>query len=243
MLEKTLKFLMKVNDIYTFMTFGIGSLIVSLIVFLLDCNDHTLLKWIIIMLLVLIIILLIIIIHTKKESDKLEKFKYKPAASDTHRYSIILIDDDHKIRTKYTSLFSRTYNISIINKIDSALYLYGFDVIIFDVVNTVTFNKDSCLDIIKILKEKKPYKYIIAISTENDKLKECKSLVNTIICKSDAGFEDKLKEEINKAFSTLDNPSEHWKKISEGLYFKKDEEKFLKRDYINTLKNYSHFTC
>ena len=88
-----------------------------------------------------------------QKQEELEYFKSKPE-SDYSRYSIILIDDDHKIRTKYTSLFSRIYNISIINKIDSALYLYGFDIIIFDVVNTVTFNKDSCLDIIKILKEK-----------------------------------------------------------------------------------------
>ena len=175
-----------------------------------------------------------------QKQEELEYFKSKPE-SDYSRYSIILIDDDHKIRTKYTSLFSRIYNISIINRIDSVLYLYGFDIIIFDVVNTVTFNKDSCLDIIKILKEKQPYKYIIAISTEYDKLKECESLVNATICKSDKSFEDRLKEEIDKAFTTLDNPSKHWEEISKGQYCYKEKEVYYKRNYINTLKNYSHF--
>lgn len=176
--------------------------------------------------------------NKKSGQDNLDRIKCK--SLDNKRYSILLIDDDYKLRTRYYGLLSSMYEIKVIDKIDSVLYLHGFDIIIFDVVKTVTFNKDSCLDVIKILKETKPYKYVIAISTDKYKLDECKPWSDSVILK-DNSFDKKLNEQISNAFNDLDTPKRYWDNIKKNEYFKKEKEDFYKSDYINTLKHNPHF--
>ena len=235
-----------VRDITKIVVGGFFTVLSSSAIFLWDKikenTEYT--CWAFIILLAIILILSCLLLFQDRKNDNIEDLKdFKSKSVDNKRYNIILIDDDNKIRTKFKKSLSSIYNICIIDKIDSELYLHGFDIIIFDVVNTVTFNDESCLDIIKILRNNKPYKYIIAISTESSKLNICKQWVNSTICKSDADFENKLKEEIENASSLLDKPDEYWKKISSNSnYFKKEKEVYYKTDYINTLKHYPHFS-
>ena len=174
-----------------------------------------------------------------KYCEDLEKFKCK--SLDTKRYSIVLIDDDYKLRTRYHVLFSSMYEIHVIDKIDCAFYVYGFDIIIFDVVKTVTFNKESCLDLIKRLKDIKPYKYVIAISSDKDKLDECKPWSDAVILKDD-NFQKKLKEQVDNAFKILDVPKDYWDRVLKSEYLRKEKESFYKSDYINTIMHNPHFT-
>lgn len=188
------------------------------------------------------ILVIVFLIYNKKnynQNENLDKFKCK--SLDTKRYNIVLIDDDHKLRTRYHGLFSPMYEIHVIDKIDCAFYVYGFDIIIFDVVKTVTFNKESCLDLIKRLKDIKPYKYVIAISTDNEKLDECKPWSDAVILK-DSNFDKKLKEQIDNAFAILDTPKNYWNNILKSEYFKREKESFYKSDYINTIIHNPHFT-
>ena len=174
-----------------------------------------------------------------KYCEDLDKFKCK--SLDTKRYSIVLIDDDYRLRTRYHGLFSSMYEIHVIDKIDCVFYVYGFDIIIFDVVKTATFNKESCLDLIKRLKDIKPYKYVIAISSDKEKLDECKPWSDAIILK-DNDFQKKLKEQIDNAFKILDVPKDYWGRVLKSEYFKKEKESFYKSDYINTIMHNPHFT-
>lgn len=205
-----------------------------------DC-DH--IQWIFAFLLWGTISFLVISWNNRRDSIKninLDHFKCE--SNDSKRYSIVLIDDDHRLRTRYKGLFNYEYDIVVIEQIDSIRYLYGFDIVIFDVVKTVKFNKESSLDMIKMLKKEKPYKYVIAISTDNNKLKDCESWVNAIICKTDSSFDTKLKQEIDIAIRELDFPSSYWdKRVKTIRDYNEDKDSFYKSDYINTIRHNPHF--
>lgn len=165
--------------------------------------------------------------------------KIKSCSDDLARYNIVIIDDDSQCRTRSRGILSN-YRVSAVEKIDSTRYLYGFDVIIFDVVNTVSFDETS-LGLMKELKEAKPNKYIIAISAQPSMMEECNAWADAIIIK-DNQFDKKLKLEVNTAFAKLDNPAEYWKTISNKSYFNKSRAEAYKSDYVNTLIHSPHFS-
>lgn len=177
--------------------------------------------------------------------DQILLSNVKCISADPKRYSIILIDDDSDLRTRYKMTFINAYDIAVIDNLDSIRYLFGFDIIIIDLVKTASFNRDSSLDLIKMLKQEKPYKYIIAISSDHNKLAECNGWVNASIYKEDHNkiFEGKLRAEIDKAFQLLDDPQRYWDNhvINNKMYYKEKNNGFYESDYINTIKQNPHF--
>ena len=157
------------------------------------------------------------------------------------RYDIVFIDDESKYRTKY-GLYSSIYSIQVTDKMNSARYLHGFDIIIIDIMNIASFNKDSSIQIMQSLKKLKPYKYIIAISSDPLKLNECRPYVDDIVVKAPT-FDKDLEAAIKTAFSTLDNPAEYWKTLLTKKDLSLSEETLAQctEDYINTLKQNPYF--
>ena len=174
---------------------------------------------------------------SKKESIE-DYICYNP---NDMRYNIVFIDDEPKYRSRY-GLYSSIYSIQVTDKMDSVRFLYGFDIVIIDVVKIVSFNQESSLQIMQSLKNLKPYKYIIAISEDASKLNECGLYVDAAIVKTPS-FDKDLEAAIKTAFSILDNPAEYWKTLLAKKKLSLSEETLAQyeEDYINTLKQNPYF--
>ena len=153
------------------------------------------------------------------------------------RYSIVLVEDDPDSRAHLNGML-KNYDICAIQKVDNAKLLYGFDIIVLDIMNASSIGNSS-IPIIKELYHSEPYKYVIAISKSKTILSECKALVNAIVEK-DESFDINLKDEIKKAFKKLDKPQQYWNDVETKINNDKLKD-IHKKDYYYNLLQKSNF--
>ncbi|NLI37337.1 MAG: response regulator [Bacteroidales bacterium] len=182
----------------------------------------------------LLIMIAALYLYFTARQTKYDLKKFSTRSTSPKRYSIVLVDDDGNFRQRYKKLL-KNYNIVILNGVDDPLILYGFDIIILDIINASSLLGHDACTIIEDLLRLKPYAYIIAISESTDMVYKCKNelKVDCAICKKNY-FDANLKEGIKEAFKLLDNPSQYWehteKKIKDP-----DLSEAYKLDYVNSL--------
>lgn len=153
------------------------------------------------------------------------------------RYSIVLVEDDTDSRAHLNGML-RNYDICAIQKVDNAKLLYGFDIIVLDIMNASSIGNSS-IPIIKELYHSEPYKYVIAISKSQNVLSECEALVNAVVEKNES-FDKNLKNEIEKAFKKLDKPQQYWNDVETKICNDKLKD-IHKKDYYYNLLQKSNF--
>lgn len=180
---------------------------------------------------VLVILLSYIYCMTKKE---IQFSDIENQNRTLNRYGIVLVEDDIDARGHLRGMLSN-YCMCVIEKVDNARLLYGFDIIILDIMDASTIGNTS-IPIIKELYHSEPYKYVIAMSKSKTALDKCQGFVNAVVLK-DESFDDTLKKEIERAFSKLDNPQKYWNSVEEKIRDVNMRDIHKKDYYYNLLQS------
>ncbi len=182
------------------------------------------------------LLLFLVYLLYKEKNGNLNLNKLKSTRTDTARYNILFIDDKVEYRKKFATHFG-IYKFLCINEINDARLMYGFDIIILDIMGASKIGGDS-MKIINEACDSYPYKYVIAISQAPELLEKCKELVDDTVIKNET-FKDKLTDALLKAFTALDDPETYWNKgIMNKIGFRGKEQKanIFKTQFYHLLK-------
>lgn len=170
------------------------------------------------------------------------------------RYSIVVVDDMFKNQStlnKYRDNLSN-YDICFLPAVLDINMLSGFDIIILDIMGTgyKMGDRGSHGDVNAYMLElfkAYPYKYIIAASTDRERLKRQEIVgnsyetINKVVVLDqnqkkidDAVFIESIRNAISHAFDYLDHPSVFWQVMCEKAPHKTTQET-IKDRYIHYL--------
>lgn len=133
---------------------------------------------------------------------------YKLISKENKRHSIVLIDNEIKFRRTYQGLL-RKYDTTVLEDIEDYRLLDSFDIIVTDMIGVGKDNLEGVHTILRQIKQRYPFKYIIAISNMEDEINNCES-ADAKICKSVPNFNKTLEKAIDKALKLFDSPDTYW---------------------------------
>lgn len=135
------------------------------------------------------------------------------------KFSIAFIDNDFKIRQRDRFILEDYQQRAILPDLQNIQLMENFDLIICDVIGVgikIGTNKKAT-SILKKIKELYPYKYIIAISNDENCLIEVDNIVDHTMCKTIPDFETKLEKAILTGIKEMAIPQNYWQKIETKL--------------------------
>lgn len=135
------------------------------------------------------------------------------------KFSIAFIDNDSRIRQKDRFILEDYQQRAILPDLQNIQLMENFDLIICDVIGVgigsgMNRKANSTL---KKIKELYPYKYVIAISNDENCLMEVENIVDNTMCKLNANFETKLEKAILAGIKEMAIPQNYWQKIETKL--------------------------
>lgn len=174
---------------------------------------------------------------SKRKAQDIDLNHYINHNKDQKRYSVVLVDDMFKNQTKLNLYRDQLLNYSIcfLPSVSDINMLVGFDVIILDVMGTgfrmgIRGAHGDVNAYIQELFAQYPFKYIVAVSTDREKLRQQEIVANsydTIVkqvkidqnqkATDDVAFIEELRKSMNRSFEFLDNPPLFWESISKKI--------------------------
>lgn len=135
------------------------------------------------------------------------------------KFSIAFIDDDPKIRQRDRFILEDYQQRAILPDLQNIQLMENFDLIICDVMNVgMGIRKDKkATSVLKKIKAFYPYKYVIAISSDENCLLEVEDTVDKTMCKNIDSFENELEKAIEKGIQEMSVPQAYWQKIETRL--------------------------
>lgn len=135
------------------------------------------------------------------------------------KFSIAFIDDESKTRQRDRYILEDYQQRAILPDLQHIELMENFDLIICDVMNVgMGMGKEKKANsILNKIKEFYPYKYVIAISTDENCLHEVNEAVDKAICKNISSFETELEKAIVDGVEEMSLPQNYWKKIETKL--------------------------
>lgn len=135
------------------------------------------------------------------------------------KFSIAFIDNDARTRQRDRFILEDYQQRAILADLQNIQLMENFDLIICDVMGVgIEIGKNKKANsILKKIKELYPYKYVIAISTDENCLQEVKETVDKTMCKNITSFEDQLEKAIVEGIGEMSVPQKYWEKIEARL--------------------------